>query len=170
MIGGIDCIQANFDIKIMPPLLPNFYKEVLQAWADIYQTLPTDFPSILLQPIWNNKYIKINNHPIFFKYIYSKGFMFVGDLLSEGKIISFEEAVRKGVDKKYFLHWFGIINAIPREWKNNISLQLQEYYFERPFPKLHVNGKEYDLENLKQSKRISFSRTRILLNQLPKGK
>ena len=36
---------------------------------------------------------------LFFKYIYSKGFMFVGDLLSEGKIIFLKKLLEKALTK-----------------------------------------------------------------------
>ena len=45
----------------IPAECPIFYKEILNKWFSLYGDEPSDPIGILNEPLWHNKYIKINN-------------------------------------------------------------------------------------------------------------
>ena len=96
--------------------VPLFYKDMFNAYFDLVQPDKIDIAS---QCIWNNQHICIDKMPCFYKHLLDKGIKLVSDLFfCNGKIIHFKTWVNRGVQNKYFLHWRGIISAIPVVWKN----------------------------------------------------
>ena len=84
--GGLSFLtNCNYDISSLQiNNLPSFYREILTFWQNAKvafenPTSPQD------EIIWNNKNIRINEKPLFFKRWFDKGIIFVKDLLNADK-------------------------------------------------------------------------------------
>ena len=82
-IGGTKALGANFDAKRIPKNLSNFYKSVLGNWAEYCNEEVITPEQVGNQVLWNNKYIRVNNNPLFFSQLASKGIFKVNDLYNE---------------------------------------------------------------------------------------
>ena len=70
------------------------------------------------QIIWNNRNIKVDKKPVFYKHFVYKRNVYLNDLdFEKNSINSFEG---KDLSSKYILHWLGIRAAVPSELKNSI--------------------------------------------------
>ena len=59
IIGGIESIHANFDIRSVMKKLPGFYMHCLESWATFSSSIPQNALSVGLQTIWNNRHILV---------------------------------------------------------------------------------------------------------------
>ena len=76
----------------------------------------------MAQPLWLNNLIKIDNKHIFKKTWVKKGIFFVNDLIDEnGNIYSKQTLCEKYNLPVTFLEYYGLIAAIPMEWKNTVK-------------------------------------------------
>ena len=65
-VGGTKTLGANFDKGRIPKDLSNFYKSVLASWAEYCDEGVVTPEQVANQVLWNNKYIKVDNSPVFF--------------------------------------------------------------------------------------------------------
>ena len=79
--GGLFLFRCNYDVKDIPAIRSQFYTELLQWWSEfrIEFDAETNWQNI----IWNNRDIRINNKPVFYKNFFESGFVYVNDLLFE---------------------------------------------------------------------------------------
>ena len=63
------------DSKILT--FPSFYKQLFRNWRKYLSSSVNSPSSILSQPIWYNKNIKINNKPIYFEEFAKQNFIFL---------------------------------------------------------------------------------------------
>ena len=82
-VGGIFFLSCNFDVKDFNLPSP-FYYELLQWWSEFRDTFAEekDYQKI----IWNNKEIKIDNKPVYFKNYREAGITYTHDLLFDRDI------------------------------------------------------------------------------------
>lgn len=68
-VGGIKVLlKCNFDTKTLNCHIPQFYADMLNAWATINGINdPKSGNDVCKQVIWNNKYILIDNKTVFYK-------------------------------------------------------------------------------------------------------
>ena len=57
--GGNKTIGNNSVIKQNVGKLPPFYKSCLQSWSDFTRNDPQTVTEILLQPLWNNRFLSV---------------------------------------------------------------------------------------------------------------
>ena len=81
-VGSAFFLQCNFSTAFLPSTLPQFYKECLVAWADLFQRTPETSNDVLNAIIWNDKDIQIGGKPIYNKRLVDSGFKRVRDILS----------------------------------------------------------------------------------------
>ena len=89
--GGLFLFPCNYNVKDHP-IPSQFYAEMLQWWAEFRDEFSTekDWQGI----IWNNKDVRINNVPVFYKTIFESGIICVnefdltGDELQKAYILS----------------------------------------------------------------------------------
>ena len=113
-LGGLNfLLRCNYDAKYLDPKLPAFYKDILSFFSKFkFQYNYGQGQEIIL---FNNKAILIDGKPFFFREWFSKGIIFINDLLNEnGKFLSFQEFQIKYDFKTNFLHFYQVINAIPK--------------------------------------------------------
>ena len=77
-LGGLFFLHCNFDIKDYT-VNSLFYSEILAWWSEFRENFASteDWRNIL----WNNKEIRINNSPIFYKNFFDSGIVRTSDLL-----------------------------------------------------------------------------------------
>ena len=75
------------------------------------------------QWLWDPSHILKQISPIFDKQLVGKGMNFVSDVVSEdGRVYSWDIISAKFQPKPIeFLKWYGLINAIPSQWKKKIQ-------------------------------------------------
>ena len=96
-----------------------FYSELLKWWSEFRENFAStkDWRNI----IWNNKEIRINSSPIFYKNFFDSGIVLVSDLLFNLTNTESFNIIRNRIDKTNFLIWAGLRHAVPRELKNNTT-------------------------------------------------
>ena len=76
--GGFFFITCNYDLKD-DPKFSQFYHELLSWWTHFRNTF--DSERNWCHIIWNNKEIRIENKPVYYKKYFESGIIFVKDLL-----------------------------------------------------------------------------------------
>ena len=88
-----------------------FYRELLECWLE--------FPKLFLAKkerlciIWNNKDIRIDGKPVFYKSYYDSGIRIIKDLSFKLDNIESFNAINNIVEKANSLTWTGPRHAIP---------------------------------------------------------
>jgi hypothetical protein len=109
-----------------PPLLPDFYKEIVLNWTEVAETDPVTPSSIQNQLLWNNTKIRIGNHPI----KKCLNIDFVGDLIgADGAFLSWSTFSSSPANRPSMtpFKYMQIIDAIPTSWKNIIRNNLNDF-------------------------------------------
>ena len=70
--------HCNYDVKDIP-IASQFYSEILKLWSDFREEFGTERDQQNI--VWNNKEIRINNKPVFYKNFFESGIIYVNDLL-----------------------------------------------------------------------------------------
>lgn len=119
--NGIDLktlLCANYNVKDLPLKgMPNFYISALRDWSEVNQTTPVCKEQFL----WYNKRLKIGGKPLFVKEMYHLGMKYVSDLYENETLRTFEYWTEKGLPKKFFLQWAGILAAIRESKLTKVS-------------------------------------------------
>ena len=119
-LGGLHCIGSNFDIKQIPNTIPDFYITCLKIWADFTASKPDNYKEIIEQPVWNNRYININDKSIYYEDIRNLGVIYMKDIIkADGGIKQIEDfnIPRNKKIASYFLKWASLRDAKPKSWK-----------------------------------------------------
>ena len=81
--------NSNIDITKQNKDIPNFYKSVYTSWSIVHSTAPKTVIGVQTQCLWNNRYITVENKPIFWKHWSNSGINRVADLLDcNGEFLS----------------------------------------------------------------------------------
>ena len=113
-MGGFFFLNCNYDIKDYK-ISSKFYCELLSWWSDCRDSFASqrDWQNV----IWNNKEIRIDKRPVFYKNYFMAGLIFTQDLLFSLNIEdSFCHWSHK-ISKTNFLQWAGLRHSIPSSLK-----------------------------------------------------
>jgi len=124
-----------------------FHEQVLCAWHDIHNVVPSSFDCLINQYIMYNQFIKIDNKVITEPYLGQNSInVKLLDLLhAEGTFIRVQELNQRLEVNLCFLRYNSIIAAIPSKWKEILR---QSTSNNRPLerwtkePRIIINGKE----------------------------
>ena len=96
--------------------LPTFYQELINLWTKICSTEPKNMAEILGQSLWNNKFIRCKDKPIFYRQFSDRGINTISDLITEDcKFLRWSQARDKyKLSNKDVMKWLGLIESIPR--------------------------------------------------------
>ena len=83
--GGCFLFRCNYDVTDLDLSISNFYLKFLRWWAEFRTTFSHIYYS--QNVIWNNKDIRINSKPVFYKMLFDKGIIFLDDLHFDVDII-----------------------------------------------------------------------------------
>ena len=73
--------------------------------------------------VWNNKEIRIDNKPVYYKNYFRSGIIYIHDLLLNLNTIDSYNYFLNKIDKSNFLQWAGLRHSIPSHLKE-ISLDI----------------------------------------------
>ena len=125
-LGGLTflltCNCNSMDLNIKE--LPLFYERMLQYCFESgfeFKDLQSDKTLYTKKTtIWNNQDIKIDNKTIFFRTWFDKGVHTVKDLVDQNlDFLTYDEFQLRYHLQTNFLTYYGLINAIPREYKKS---------------------------------------------------
>ena len=114
--GGLFLLNCNYDANYLRVPSP-FYSQLLTWWSEFREDFASlkDWHNI----IWNNRDIRIDGSPVYYKNFFLSDVVYLKDLLLNcNNIDSFEIAARN-IEKSNFLIWTGLRNSIPSHLKDN---------------------------------------------------
>ena len=119
-VGGSFFLLCNYNIKHYQWPISTFYRDLLSDWQEFKnQFLKEDFGKYI---IWNNKNITINGRPIFYKYLFDKGIVFISDLyLNKTCGESIDIYKQKGTIITNYIQWLGLRNVASKVTIRNSS-------------------------------------------------
>ena len=139
--GELLIFSCNYDMKDLS-ITSLFYQELLQWWSDFreYFAEQRNWQYI----VWNNKEIRVDNKPVFYKRFFDSDIYTINDLLFDlTNSESFNVVVNK-IKKLNFITWTGLRLSIPSnlKGKNLNGLSVED-------PSFIYNGKLFDLKEKK---------------------
>ena len=120
-------LRCNIRFIDLPFKLPvsNIWHDIWDSWCNInYQENLTSMDEVCNQTIWFNSHIKLGNKVAFLSRWSSNNIMWIQDLLTgEGpyRFLTLQELERKYEMRIPFTEYYGIIKAIPEQWKQILS-------------------------------------------------
>ena len=107
--GGLFLFHCNYNIEDLT-ISSQFYTELLHWWAYFQD----EFSAVKLwhKIMWNNKDIRIDNKPIFYKIFFESGITYVTDLQFDLNITESYTIIKK-MKKANILVWAGLRHAVP---------------------------------------------------------
>ena len=104
--------------------LPSYYKDLINLFTKFANIDDISNEEIMRQCLWDNSHILKQNSPIFYKQLLCKGMNFVSDMVSgDGRVYSWDIISPKlQLKPTEFLKWYGLINAIPSQWKRKFKI------------------------------------------------
>ena len=118
-VGGRLLFYCNFEYSKLPIDLPKYYKECLIAWSLLKTSNPSSLDEIFNQPIWNNRFICIDNKSVFSRKLFSAGLCKVGDLC---EFICIKPHITEPLLNVLDLfHLKRLYHSLPPEWKKEMS-------------------------------------------------
>ena len=121
MLEALSFFDCNYDLILLElKNMPAFYIDILKAWAEIHvaRSTPLSKQDIREVIIWNNKSITIGGKSVYWENWHAAGILRINDLLEEDdNFLSYDNFFRKYKLTTPFTNLWGLIAAIPSEWK-----------------------------------------------------
>ena len=141
-LGGLFFFSCNYDMNDYS--IPcQFYSELLQWWSDFRETFASckDWSSI----IWNNKEIRVNKLPVFYKNYIQSGIVSVGNLHFDLSNVESFDIMRAKINRTNFPVWTGLRHSVPhflKRMKSPPMLNTPSFTIDgNPFNKMEKNQK-----------------------------
>ena len=77
------------DSKIL--IFPSFYKQLFRNWCKYLSSFFNNPSSVLSQPIWYNKNIKINSKPIYVEEVFKR------NIISDSIFLTLKMSLKRGI-------------------------------------------------------------------------
>ena len=108
--GGLGLlVHCNYDLEEIKKETNSFLTAVLETWKHFY----CKFQKPSQNFIWNNQNVKIGNKTIYYSQFLQAGMWYISDLFNDtGEPIAFQIWENRGVEKKHFFKWIGIISCL----------------------------------------------------------
>ena len=112
--GGLFFMNCNYDIKDYI-ISSQFYHELLSWWSEFRETFASekDWENI----IWNNREIRIDKNPVFYKNCFDCRIVYTHNLLLDLDNRQSYSIFSKTIKKTNFLQWAGLRHSIPPHLK-----------------------------------------------------
>ena len=138
-VGGLFLFHCNYDIKDVV-ISSQFYSELLQWWSEFRE----DFSSEKLYQniIWNNKDIRVNDKPVFYKTFFNSGLTLISDLRIDLDISDSYDIIAKTIETSNFLIWAGLRLAIPPHLK--LNLRANDHTFLTMPPSMIISNNDFN--------------------------
>ena len=100
-------------------------KKLLPFYRDIFINWKTYFSSSLLQFLWFNKYIHIEDNPVCLTKLTAKNIDFLSQLFDRGSLESWNNLkIEYNLTNETYFQWLQLKHAIPHKWKTIIKQNL----------------------------------------------
>jgi hypothetical protein len=135
--NNVTSIRTNFDISCLPNAIPTFYKYAFNIWSNFATCIPTTPQEVLIQPLWRNTYIRVNNQTIYYRNLNELGICSMKQLLNwDGFLKHPKDILSVEQYDKCVMPLNSLLKSIPKEWLriiNNATSreQIQKYTFNR---------------------------------------
>ena len=97
---------------------PTFWKDVFYQWCCYNYTKIDDIKTLGKEILWYNSNIKIGHRLVYYKELCEKNVLYVSDLFdANNKFMSYSELKEKYKTNINYLHYMGLIQAIPKRYK-----------------------------------------------------
>ena len=121
-------IQSRLDLDFVNVSSP-FYSQVLGYWYEMYSLEPIHAQEVNSFPLWNNKFIIIENKPVHYIEWEKNGIECIGDLVNQNCMI----LTKRQLERRYNLQikqmdYNSLIHSIPKLWLNIIQGKNPEYF------------------------------------------
>ena len=118
------CQFAKDDIRyILPQLSSEFWKDIVETWADTNFNDLISSDQVLNQILWYNSNERKNGIPFCINQWRQKGILHVKDLLTEnGNWSTFREFCDKYSIDCNFVDYYGLLHCIPQVWKQILKV------------------------------------------------
>ena len=115
-------IKCQYDIKMLSlDNLPNFYHTLLAYLQDLNSIITAD-DNVPDKIIWNNQNIVTNGKSIFYSSWFNKDIISIRSLMTEyNQFLSLSELRQKFNLEIPFTLYYGLVSAIPKEWKLSLK-------------------------------------------------
>ena len=111
-------LKMGFLCKIIENLTVTFWREVLEAWCKCTHYEPLSREQVLDQNLWLNSFILMNKSTLYWPSFITYNILKIRDLLNdEGMFFSYDEIRAQHPIWCTFVEYYGLISAIPRQWK-----------------------------------------------------
>ena len=141
--GGLFFINCNYDLKDHPKF-SQFYYELLGWWSQFRDTSASERDCC--QIIWNNKEIRIENKPIYYKKYFESGLIFIKDLLFKLNTEESLNCIKSKVGKTNLLMWTGLRHSVPINLKLHVDTPQKSL---APAPILKMKNNTFDVSEKK---------------------
>jgi len=156
--GGLFLFHCNYDIKDVH-ISSQFYSELLRWWYEFRVVFDTGKQWQYI--LWNNKEIRVNNKPIFYKNFFQKDIIHVNDLLLDMDITNSFTIISNRISKLNYLIWAGLRLSVPTHLKSNSCPRLGTSL------KLTIDNKEFDV--LTKKSKDYYMLIKRMSAQMPKN-
>ena len=127
-VGGKFILCGNFDVKRLPIKVPPFYEDCLKSFVKCSvannqcEEITDDINEILQIVLWNNKHIRIDGKPVFYKTLAEKGILRIGDLISENNELITKCSLRElNLTPLDQFRLISVLNALPSQWRDSLN-------------------------------------------------
>ena len=157
--GGLFLFHCqNYDFKEIS-ISSKFYSELLQWWSEFRSVFDSRRECQYI--LWNNKEIRVDNKPVFYKKLFEQDVIFVNDLLFELDSTIFFTIVSKKISKINYLIWAGLRHSVPKHLKNSNYLRSEISLI------LTIDNKEFDI--LEKKSKDYYMLIKRIIAQCPKN-
>ena len=139
--GGLFFLNCNYDVNDYT-ITSQFYRELLLWWSQFRETFATDLNWTNI--IWNNKEIRIDKKPIYYKKYFDSGITHIHDLRLDLNINDSFSYVSNKIRKISFLQWAGLRHSIPDFLKDD-----RDYIYTLTPSSLQINNNIFDVKKKK---------------------
>ena len=103
--------------------LPTFYQRFFNLWTKQCSTGPKNMAEILGQSLWDKKFVRCKDKPIYYRQFSDRGINTISDLITEDrKFLRWSQARDKyQLSNKDVMKWLGLIESTPRDRKSFIK-------------------------------------------------
>ena len=139
--GELFFFNYNYDVNDYT-ITSQFYRELLLWWSQFRETFATDLNWTNI--IWNNKEIRIDKKPIYYKKYFDSGITHIHDLRLDLNINDSFSYVSNKIRKISFLQWAGLRHSIPDFLKDD-----RDYIYTLTPSSLQINNNIFDVKKKK---------------------
>ena len=110
------------DARYISKEIPQFYKQIFEYWFQLYSSQPISTNDILNEKLWNNKYILIDEKPVYYKTWHQHGIKIIHDIITQhGDFYKEDDLVRKYNIHVDTMAYNSLKSSIPQSWHQQMK-------------------------------------------------